>query len=321
MKMTVGPPEEIPLLRQLRLLKFGRTETSGKSEDVKLTQGKIIGGLAVAGVLIVAACVGIWFLFLDGDAPAPVSLEEAVASLGTPTEVVESDDETPLEDRSDSDPTATEVRATPTATEPPTAASSEGGTDSSVPTEAPTATAATSLAVNWQIAEEAESFVGYRIGEELATIGTTEAVGRTSEVAGTVAINGSIVVSATFEADMQALTSDDSRRDNTLGDRGLETNLYPTATFNLTRPIDLGSELMDGAIYSVMAAGDLTLHGTTRPVEIQMETQYVSGALVVVESLEIELADYNITPPTTRIALAVDDHGTMEMQLILIQSS
>ncbi len=251
---------------------------------MNVSQRKVIGAIVIAGALIVAASVGIWAIFLNNDAPAPVSLQEAIASIGTPT--AESD--------------------TGAATAAETDASGAGA-DSS---ESGTTT-------NWTVAAGSETFVGYRIGEELATIGTTVTVGRTSSVTGTITISGPTVESAMIEANLQELTSNDSRRDRTLQNRGLETASYPTATFALSQPIDLGGELTDGAIYSVVAIGDLTLHGTTQAVEIPMEAQYIAGTLVIVGSLEIELADYGITAPTTRIALAVDDHGTMELQLVL----
>jgi len=255
---------------------------------VKRSQRKLIGAIAVAGVLIVAASAGIWAIFLTNDAPEPVSLEGAVASLETPT--AQSDD--------------------PTATATATLA---GSTNEA-------AQAGEEAAIVWGIAAGSETFVGYRIGEELATIGASEAVGRSSSVTGSVTISGSIVESATVEANLLDLESDDNRRDQTLQNRGLETASYPTATFTLTEPIDLGGDLVDGAIYSVLATGELTLHGVTQPVEIGLEAQYSGGSLVIVGSLDIELADYEISPPTTAIALAVDDHGTVEMQLILDRS-
>ena len=56
------------------------------------------------------------------------------------------------------------------------------------------------------------SFAGFRITEELAQIGTTEAVGRTGDVQGTLTIDGSTVTDATFTIDMTTLSSNDSRR-------------------------------------------------------------------------------------------------------------
>lgn len=52
---------------------------------MKRSQRKLIGAIAIAGVLIVVASAGIWAIFLSSDAPDPVSLQEAVASLETPT--------------------------------------------------------------------------------------------------------------------------------------------------------------------------------------------------------------------------------------------
>ena len=232
----------------------------------------IFGAGMIAAVVAIAVIVIISLVLFDDDAPAPVSLREAVASLETPRE--SSTGESPQE-------------------------------------------AAEAQPEIWEIAPGTDTFVGYRIGEELATIGTTEAVGRTSDVTASVQISGSQVVAASFEANMTTLTSDDSRRDDTLRSRGLETAVFPTAFFELTQSIELGTAPVDRAIYSVIAVGELTLHGATQSVEIPLEAQYVDNAFVIVGSIEIELADYNIVAPTTRIALSVSDHGTIEMQFIL----
>ncbi|GAG09502.1 unnamed protein product, partial [marine sediment metagenome] len=57
------------------------------------------------------------------------------------------------------------------------------------------------------------SFVGFRIKEELATVGTTTAVGRTPLVGGSFALNGATITETTIEADMTAIVTNASRRD------------------------------------------------------------------------------------------------------------
>ncbi len=98
----------------------------------------------------------------------------------------------------------------------------------------------------WTVADDTDSFVGYRIGEELASIGTTEAVGRTSVVDGTVTISGGTLTDGTLTADMTGLTSDDSRRDQALERQSLETSAYPTASFELSDAIILSNAVATG---------------------------------------------------------------------------
>jgi polyisoprenoid-binding protein YceI len=83
------------------------------------------------------------------------------------------------------------------------------------------------------------TFVGFRVDEELSGIGSTTAVGRTPTVSGTITIDGTTLTAATIEADMTAITTNDNRRDDNV-QAALETDQYPTATFVLTEPIDLG---------------------------------------------------------------------------------
>ena len=89
------------------------------------------------------------------------------------------------------------------------------------------------------------TFVGFRVEEELTGIGSTTAVGRTPTVSGTITIDGTTLTAATIEADMTAITTNDGRRDDKVQD-ALETSTYPTATFVLTEPIELGDAVTSG---------------------------------------------------------------------------
>ena len=115
---------------------------------------------------------------------------------------------------------------------------------------------------------------------------------------------------------MTQLTTDDSRRDRALRGRGIETNSFPTSTFVLAEPIAIDAVPAEGEVISVTAVGDFTLHGVTRRVEIPLEGQLTDGLVVVVGSLEIEFADYDIEAPTAPIVVSVEDRGIMEFQLV-----
>lgn len=247
--------------------------------------------LAAIGVAVLAAVAlaGWWFLFRD-DAPPEVDLAAAVSTLASPA-------------------------ATPATTAPPAT------TDPSAPatTAAPAAPATTSppaSASSWVVDTTADSFVGYRVQEELANIGAATAVGRTPLVSGTMSIDGSTVTAVTVDADLTGLQSDDNRRDRALRTRGLETDQFPTASFTLTDPIELGAEPAEGQQFSGVAVGDLTLHGVTRTVEVPIEGQLSGDAIVVVGSVPVDFADFDIEAPTSFIALSVDDNGVIELQLV-----
>jgi polyisoprenoid-binding protein YceI len=85
------------------------------------------------------------------------------------------------------------------------------------------------------------TFAGYRVEEQLGTIGANTAVGRTPDVSGSLDISGTTITEASITVDMTTLQSDDDRRDNSIRTRGLETATYPTATFELTEPIASGT--------------------------------------------------------------------------------
>jgi polyisoprenoid-binding protein YceI len=161
------------------------------------------------------------------------------------------------------------------------------------------------------------SFVGYRVDENLANVGSATAVGRTPGVGGTMTVSGTSITAVKITADLTGLTSDRSQRDGQLRQQALETDQFPTATFELTTPIQLGHAPADGETIKATAAGNLTLHGVTKAVSIPLEAKLSGGVVTVVGSLPISFADYSISPPRSMMVLSVADNGTMELQLHL----
>lgn len=172
------------------------------------------------------------------------------------------------------------------------------------------------LAGTWTISERGVSFVGYRIGEEIADIGTTTAVGRTSAIVATLEFDGAAITAVTIEADLRTLRSDQSFRDGALRTRGIESDTYPFATFVLLEPIPIDALPVGEDSISVTVNGTLDLHGVTNSVTIALQGQYVDGLVVVAGSTEIALADYNIEKPTTARVFSIDDVGIMEFELV-----
>jgi polyisoprenoid-binding protein YceI len=204
---------------------------------------------------------------------------------------------------------------------------SSGSASASAPApEAPGGSAAVggSLDGTWTVdpsvgsfSDFSSAFVGYRVEEELANIGAATAVGRTPDVTGSMTLAGASISAAEFTADLTTLRSDDDRRDGQLQRQGIQTGTFPTATFTLTAPIDLGSVPAEGQVVSVTATGDLTLHGVTKPVEMPLEARLNGGVITVTGSTTIVFADYGIEAPSSFIVLSIADQGILEVQLQL----
>ncbi len=173
-----------------------------------------------------------------------------------------------------------------------------------------------SLSGTWTISTRGSSFVGYRIGEELANIGTATAVGRTSDIEATLVFDGSAISSVVITADLRTLESDQSFRDSALRTRGIETDTYPFATFTLSEPIPIDALPSAESPLSVTVTGTLELHGVTNAVSIGLQGQYVDGLVVVAGSTEIALAEYDIEKPTGFRVLSIEDIGIMEFELV-----
>jgi polyisoprenoid-binding protein YceI len=168
------------------------------------------------------------------------------------------------------------------------------------------------IAGSWSVG--AGSIVGYRVSEQLFGQ-SAEAVGRSEGVTGALTIEGTTVTEASFEVDMTTFESDESRRDGQFEGRIMEVDQFPTATFTLTEPIELGAEPADGESIEVEATGDLTLHGVTRPVTIPLLARLDGTTVAVDGSLTVTFADYEIDDPSGGPA-SVGSDGELEVLLV-----
>lgn len=268
--------------------------------------------LAVVVIVLAALAGGIWW-YLRDDAPDAVSPADAVAAA--------------------------------LATDPPgstasTAAGSTGddatGTDTTTGSASAdtgdSATTAAGIAGVWVIDPEfgefdyesaTGSFVGFRVNEQLSGIGSTTAVGRTGDVTGSITIEGTTLTAAEFEVDLSTITTDRSQRDDRVRS-ALGTREFPTATFVLTAPVELGDAAADGGPVTVTVTGDLTVRGITNSVDIEIvDAQLVTATdrIALVGSTEIVFADFGVTVPSAPIVLSADDHGILELQFILERSA
>jgi polyisoprenoid-binding protein YceI len=169
----------------------------------------------------------------------------------------------------------------------------------------------------WRVRAGGASFVGYRVREQLAFLSApNEAVGRTTAVSGTLRIAGRRVEAAEVEADLSQLTSDESRRDNAIRRSGLESDRFPTASFQLGAPIVLRAAPARGQQVSAEGAGRLTVHGVTRQVSLPLQARWDGDTIQMAGRLPVRMSDYGIQPPRFGPVVSIDDSATIELRLV-----
>jgi polyisoprenoid-binding protein YceI len=221
---------------------------------------------------------------------------------------------------------ASDVLDAPSATSSPASPSPSGSTAPSGPTTTAT-TPSTGPGVDgpgvdgpgagitgtWTVT--GDSVVGYRAEEDfVGGLQHADGVGRTDAVTGSVVVDGTTVVAASFVVDVSTLRSDEPRRDRQVRDRLLDTATWPTAAFTLTAPVELGRGLGDGDRLTATATGELTLRDRTLPVTCEVTVLRDGDEIQVLGAIEVVFVDWGIPDPSNAI-VSVGDRATLEFSL------
>ena len=258
-----------------------------------MTRGKKvllwIGGAVVAMALLIVGGTWVYIHLIKDEPPAKLTLETGDTSGSAST--------TPSTDGGSA-----------------TTAASTGGAVATTIGGAATSGAASSGSIDGSWAASDHSQLGYRVKEVLFGQ-STEAVGRTNAVTGSLSIAGTTVQKGDFTVDMTTVQSDSGNRDNQFQGRIMDTSKFPTSTFALTKPIDLGSVPAEGQTVTSSATGNLTLHGTTKSVTFDVKSQLKDGDIEVNGTIPIVFADYGIPNPSFGPA-STEDNGVLEFLLV-----
>lgn len=242
--------------------------------------------LIAVPVLVLLAVVGgpfVYINFIKEDAPERLSFE----SVTTTTTATDSTDTT--------DTTDTTVTSDMTGTNPTASGSIEG---------------------SWTVTDG--SIAGYRV-EEILFGQSAEAAGRTEDVTGTMAVSGTTIDTAAFTVDLTTVTSDEDRRDSQFQGRIMDTSTFPTATFALTQPITLDAIPADLEQITVPATGELTLHGVTQTVTVDLLARLNGTTIEVNGTIPITFSDYGIDNPSGGPA-QVGAQGEIEFLIVFAQA-
>ncbi len=228
---------------------------------------------AATAVVLAAGVPFVYIHFIEGSAPAPLSLKPGAGAGATNSPA-----------------------GSPTSQASPI--SSATGTSST-----------SSVAGDWRAGTG--SVVGYRVNEVL--VGQKNvAVGRTSSVTGQLVIDGTKVTTASFTVQMATIHSDESQRDAQFDGRIMDVATYPAGTFALTRPITLSPLPGPGVVKTYAATGNLTLHGHTRAVSFKLSAERTGSSIKVSGSIPVIFADWSIPNPSFGSFVTTQNHGVLE---------
>lgn len=263
------------------------------------------------GVLVVAVLAGVggpfvYINFIKDDPKPRLSLDDAPATEETTSPTSAGSTTTAVTETATDDSTSS--------TNTPTT-NSAGTPTTTADTAAPT-TAAPALTADGTYVLTPDSQAGYRVVEVL--LGQdTEGVGRTNSVTGSVTVSGTQVTAAEFTVDMATLVSDEEHRDSQFKNEIMETSEFPTGSFVITQPIELGAIPVDGEELTASATGNLTLHGVTKPVTLEVRAKKTGSSIAIVGSTDVVFADYDIANPSNG-AVTTQDHGLVEFLLVAV---
>ena len=159
------------------------------------------------------------------------------------------------------------------------------------------------------------SYAGYRVHEVLQGQDVT-VVGRTKQVEGTATVADGKLSDATVTVQVGKISTPEAARDAYFRDKALQTDKFPTATFRVTKPVDVSSAL-GGSTQSVTLSGDLTMHGVTKSVSADAQVAVgKDGDVQVAGKVPVTFQDYGVTAPSLGF-VTVDPKGSVEFSLDL----
>ncbi len=277
--------------------------------------------LALGALALVVAVVGavvVYLTVIREDAPPEFGLTETTSDSDESSEdSADEDGGTEDTDAYTEDADTEDADAEEADTEEADAEDADADETADAGSEETADSGAVELDGTWTVGDGSQA--GYRVVEDLQGITDFEAVGRTSDVSGSVVVSGTTVSEGSFEVQIATITSDDSRRDGQFTGDIMNAAEFPTATLTLTEPIELDGIPGDGATVSTTATGELTLRDSTNPVTFPVDAQILDGRIEIVASIDVLFSDYGIANPSNPF-VTVRDEGKVEVQLFLDKS-
>lgn len=179
-------------------------------------------------------------------------------------------------------------------------------------TAASAMSSATALLGGWTVTNASKATVTVR--EQLVNLTLpSDAVLTATGASGSfdVKSDGTFAPGSEITFDLTTLQSDQAQRDNFIKQTTLQTRQYPTATFVPTKATGLATPLQASGTFTFTLRGDLTIHGTTKQVNFDVQAKRDGGTLTATATANptLKFEDFGMTPPSvpTRVLSVTDD--------------
>jgi polyisoprenoid-binding protein YceI len=161
-----------------------------------------------------------------------------------------------------------------------------------------------------------EQFVGAQL--------PNDAIGTTGDVSGQIVVDTTHKVvrdASRVTVDLRSLQSDQRTRDQYIQQTTLQTNQFPTAEFVPTEARGLPATLPTSGTLTFQLAGDLTVHGVTRPAVWDVQAQMNGGAASGTATTRVTLADFGMPKPTVARIMSIEDTIVLELDFRVATAS
>ena len=159
----------------------------------------------------------------------------------------------------------------------------------------------------------------YIIGEQLARLSVpSDALGETSDVAGTIVFNedGSVLSEASaLIVGVDDLTSDEFRRDNYLRRNSIQSSRFPDVRFVVNGTEGLTWPLPTEGTASFTLLGDMTIRDATRPVTLNVDAEFAGDSIIANASTVITFDQFDLSKPRLAFILSVEDEIRLELDI------
>jgi polyisoprenoid-binding protein YceI len=157
------------------------------------------------------------------------------------------------------------------------------------------------------------SVAGFRVQE--TSLGfSSDVVGRTSKVSGTVTVAANKVARATLRIDLPSIQVDG--HSPAVFDSALDAAKYPTATFKLVKPVVLGSSFVAGHTRSIMVTGRVAVHGHIEIVKFPLSVRRYGSKVEATGTVPFVFATWGVEAPSYGAMGHVADHGVVEFLVV-----
>jgi polyisoprenoid-binding protein YceI len=156
----------------------------------------------------------------------------------------------------------------------------------------------------------------YRVREQLVSFDLpNDAIGATKDITGVLVVdaNGAIVRdSSRISVSVANLKSDQGRRDAFIKRKTMETDKFPTVELFPTALRGLAARPTGSEPVTFDLVGDLTVHGTTRPIEWKVTAHADGSDVVGTAATAFTFKDFNLDQPSVPVVLSVADTIKLE---------